>query len=145
MSKNKKESQEKVEDVQQVEQQKEAVAIEDVKITTVNYDLVDSSESKLKRRTNRVKMIKRAIWLTILVLIMTILVVSIVKSFRPDRTTSDSTIPEELYPEGDYNNYLRAKATGCLLYTSDAADDLLCVDLGGRRIIKKKKKQTLNN
>ena len=31
----------------------------------------------------------------------------------------------------------------CLLYTSDAADDLLCVDLGGRRIIKKKK--TNNN
>eukprot|EP00657_Telonema_sp_P-1_P001933 TRINITY_DN14716_c0_g1_i1.p1 TRINITY_DN14716_c0_g1~~TRINITY_DN14716_c0_g1_i1.p1 ORF type:complete len:151 (-),score=46.75 TRINITY_DN14716_c0_g1_i1:72-524(-) len=26
----------------------------------------------------------------------------------------------------------------CLLYTSDAADDLLCVDLGGRRFIKKK-------
>src|SRR5450756_3104860 len=33
-----------------------------------------------------------------------------------------------------------ASAPGpCLLYTSDAADDLLCVDLGGRRIIKKKK------
>ena len=31
--------------------------------------------------------------------------------------------------------------TDCLLYTSDAADDLLCVDLGGRRIIKKKKKK----
>ena len=30
----------------------------------------------------------------------------------------------------------------CLLYTSDAADDLLCVDLGGRRIIKKKRKIT---
>src|SRR5450756_2771722 len=30
----------------------------------------------------------------------------------------------------------------CLLYTSDAADDLLCVDLGGRRIIKKKKIKT---
>ena len=29
----------------------------------------------------------------------------------------------------------------CLLYTSDAADDLRCVDLGGRRIIKKKKKR----
>ena len=28
--------------------------------------------------------------------------------------------------------------TACLLYTSDAADELLCVDLGGRRIIKKK-------
>src|SRR5450756_2765940 len=33
-----------------------------------------------------------------------------------------------------------AKLKDCLLYTSDAADDLLCVDLGGRRIIKKKKK-----
>ena len=31
--------------------------------------------------------------------------------------------------------------TVCLLYTSDAADDLLCVDLGGRRIIKKKKQK----
>src|SRR5659263_132390 len=26
-----------------------------------------------------------------------------------------------------------AQANLCLLYTSDAADDLLCVDLGGRR------------
>ena len=25
----------------------------------------------------------------------------------------------------------------CLLYTSDASDDMQCVDLGGRRIIKK--------
>src|SRR5659263_785238 len=32
----------------------------------------------------------------------------------------------------------------CLLYTSDAADDLLCVDLGGRRIIKKKKTKQQN-
>ena len=29
--------------------------------------------------------------------------------------------------------------SACLLYTSDAADDLPCVDLGGRRTIKKKK------
>ena len=28
--------------------------------------------------------------------------------------------------------------THCLLYTSDAADDMQCVDLGGRQIIKKK-------
>ena len=27
----------------------------------------------------------------------------------------------------------------CLLYTSDAADDMQCVDLGGRRIIKKER------
>ena len=33
----------------------------------------------------------------------------------------------------------KARHYPCLLYTSDAADDLLCVDLGGRRIIKKKK------
>ena len=30
----------------------------------------------------------------------------------------------------------------CLLYTSDAADELLCVALGGCRIIKKKKIKT---
>ena len=30
----------------------------------------------------------------------------------------------------------------CLLYTSDAADERSSVDLGGRRIIKKKNKQT---
>ena len=30
--------------------------------------------------------------------------------------------------------------TACLLYTSDAADDLRCVDIGGRRNIKKKKR-----
>ena len=34
---------------------------------------------------------------------------------------------------------LQAKPTSCLLYTSDAADERSSVDLGGRRIIKKKK------
>ena len=29
-----------------------------------------------------------------------------------------------------------AYSNNCLLYTSDAADDMQCVDLGGRRIIK---------
>ena len=33
-----------------------------------------------------------------------------------------------------------AEALPCLLYTSDAADERSSVDLGGRRIIKKKKK-----
>src|SRR5678815_5896145 len=32
--------------------------------------------------------------------------------------------------------------TPCLLYTSDAADERSSVDLGGRRIIKKKKKRS---
>ena len=42
----------------------------------------------------------------------------------------DTLIPQET-----------AQIKDCLLYTSDAADDLLCVDLGGRRIIKKKKER----
>ena len=33
------------------------------------------------------------------------------------------------------------KLKGCLLYTSDAADERSSVDLGGRRIIQKKKKR----
>ena len=34
------------------------------------------------------------------------------------------------------NVVARVHYTGtCLLYTSDAADDMQCVDLGGRRII----------
>ena len=37
-----------------------------------------------------------------------------------------------LNPAGNLN--------GCLLYTSDAADERSSVDLGGRRIIKKKNK-----
>ena len=32
---------------------------------------------------------------------------------------------------------MREQLLDCLLYTSDAADDMQCVDLGGRRIIKK--------
>ena len=39
-----------------------------------------------------------------------------------------------------YYYQYRNKMRSCLLYTSDAADDLTRVDLGGRRIIKKKKK-----
>ena len=33
----------------------------------------------------------------------------------------------------------RTNIAGCLLYTSDAADERSSVDLGGRRIIKKKR------
>ena len=39
---------------------------------------------------------------------------------------------------GQHEPLFRREIRPCLLYTSDAADDLLCVDLGGRRIIKKK-------
>ena len=38
---------------------------------------------------------------------------------------------------------LRDLINSCLLYTSDAADERSSVDLGGRRIIKKKNNQKL--
>ena len=43
---------------------------------------------------------------------------------------------ESLWVDDDPNN--GGHAWLCLLYTSDAADDMQCVDLGGRRIIKKR-------
>src|SRR5450756_3218992 len=57
---------------------------------------------------------------------------------------SPRTWAPTLYKDEDAAKFREARAESpirfCLLYTSDAADDLLCVDLGGRRIIKKKKK-----
>src|SRR5678816_4103713 len=41
---------------------------------------------------------------------------------------------------GDPERGGAGKSRPCLLYTSDAADERSSVDLGGRRIIKKKKK-----
>ena len=51
----------------------------------------------------------------------------------------------EIYPLGgglayyDYSDFFLYLLVPCLLYTSDAADERSSVDLGGRRIIKKKK------
>eukprot|EP00657_Telonema_sp_P-1_P006404 TRINITY_DN24969_c0_g1_i1.p1 TRINITY_DN24969_c0_g1~~TRINITY_DN24969_c0_g1_i1.p1 ORF type:complete len:192 (+),score=62.11 TRINITY_DN24969_c0_g1_i1:115-690(+) len=45
----------------------------------------------------------------------------------------------EAAPAEGGEHQIKKNDNPCLLYTSDAADDLLCVDLGGRRIIKKKK------
>mgnify|MGYP003377496422 CR=1 FL=1 len=42
----------------------------------------------------------------------------------------------------DYEEQLRRLSHACLLYTSDAADERSSVDLGGRRIIKKKTQMT---
>ena len=61
---------------------------------------------------------------------------------------SDTPVPQEdmdesIFKENNKDNKENAnkKKKGtkniCLLYTSDAADDMQCVDLGGRRIIKK--------
>ena len=40
---------------------------------------------------------------------------------------------------GIYEDWIMENPYDCLLYTSDAADEEDSVDLGGRRIIKKKK------
>ena len=46
--------------------------------------------------------------------------------------------------KNEYNSFGKYKyrtVEACLLYTSDAADERSSVDLGGRRIIKKKKQK----
>ena len=42
-------------------------------------------------------------------------------------------------------NHMLGQFSTCLLYTSDAADERSSVDLGGRRIIKKKNMSSIRN
>ena len=53
----------------------------------------------------------------------------------------DDVNPDKIIKTGIDNMLKSLDPYTCLLYTSDAADDLLCVDLGGRSIMKKKKKK----
>ena len=57
-------------------------------------------------------------------------------------TYSDHKIYVNNQINGAYDVYIASENT-CLLYTSDAADERSSVDLGGRRIIKKKKNRRL--
>ena len=60
-----------------------------------------------------------------------------VEGIRPDvRVTNLSLLGVDWYIQ----RLQKAANTSCLLYTSDAADERSSVDLGGRRIIKKKNK-----
>ena len=57
-----------------------------------------------------------------------------------DRVTKDQAELQLQYlVSGEPNNGKPPMDTACLLYTSDAADERSSVDLGGPRIIKKKK------
>ena len=51
------------------------------------------------------------------------------RGFRAGRTSAGGLVLHSVLVQA------LTRLMGCLLYTSDAADDLLCVDLGGRRII----------
>ena len=59
---------------------------------------------------------------------------------QPGQEYFDPDLFDEREGKVDTFRFFRrvVEQAGCLLYTSDAADDLLCVDLGGRRIIKTK-------
>ena len=61
-----------------------------------------------------------------------------------EMTSTIATTNVVCFGQSDGTAIVSTTGIGCLLYTSDAADDLLCVDLGGRRIIKKKKNQKIN-
>ena len=54
----------------------------------------------------------------------------------PERCQRDGRLPAG----GRLHQERQEDLCGCLLYTSDAADERSSVDLGGRRIIKKKNK-----
>ena len=56
----------------------------------------------------------------------------------PIAMVSESALQAVAHPaKTDFYYFVADGSGGCLLYTSDAADDMQCVDLGGRRIIKK--------
>ena len=60
---------------------------------------------------------------------------------KPEETPELITINQlsERYGPVYFSHKIHAQMSICLLYTSDAADERSSVDLGGRRIIKKKK------
>ena len=68
-----------------------------------------------------------------------------------DRNSIPQDLPEnweeldELADEWDEGEEAGTPKENCLLYTSDAADERSSVDLGGRRIIKKKNKVELRS
>ena len=55
--------------------------------------------------------------------------------------SSDVTLNGLVYRDTDADHTNNLTLSGCLLYTSDAADERSSVDLGGRRFIKKNKKK----
>ena len=63
--------------------------------------------------------------------------ISLIGNPNSGKTTVFNSLTGSRQQVGNWPGVTTDKKT-CLLYTSDAADDMQCVDLGGRRIIKKK-------
>ena len=70
--------------------------------------------------------------------IANVLRIEIRKTFERELPTPSEAPADELL--GPLLTQACASLKACLLYTSDAADERSSVDLGGRRIIKKKKR-----
>eukprot|EP00658_Telonema_sp_P-2_P012729 TRINITY_DN14841_c0_g1_i1.p1 TRINITY_DN14841_c0_g1~~TRINITY_DN14841_c0_g1_i1.p1 ORF type:complete len:113 (-),score=48.80 TRINITY_DN14841_c0_g1_i1:109-447(-) len=65
--------------------------------------------------------------------------VVVLKHKLPKAVNIDATEEDEIAEEEGDDDSVDEEDEDCLLYTSDAADEEDSVDLGGRRIIKKKK------
>src|SRR5665648_1097934 len=65
-------------------------------------------------------------------------VVAVMKNWNRFQSDPNAYISQMKLFTDTYKKYSKV-STSCLLYTSDAADEEDSVDLGGRRIIKKKK------
>eukprot|EP00825_Cyclidium_porcatum_P007320 TRINITY_DN13668_c0_g1_i1.p1 TRINITY_DN13668_c0_g1~~TRINITY_DN13668_c0_g1_i1.p1 ORF type:complete len:206 (-),score=34.99 TRINITY_DN13668_c0_g1_i1:13-630(-) len=70
----------------------------------------------------------------------------VIQFFDSQNSEEDLKMIFDLFDKGNKEKITKddliALSKDCLLYTSDAADDMQCVDLGGRRILKKKKYQS---
>eukprot|EP00831_Metopus_contortus_P028876 TRINITY_DN23878_c0_g1_i1.p2 TRINITY_DN23878_c0_g1~~TRINITY_DN23878_c0_g1_i1.p2 ORF type:complete len:127 (+),score=60.57 TRINITY_DN23878_c0_g1_i1:91-471(+) len=91
-----------------------------VQETGINAEYMGSKLITIRRDGKMKKMLKKKMWLLLMILILMV-------GCADDNNENQSEIARI------------AVTDVCLLYTSDAADDTPCVDLGGRRIIKKKK------
>src|SRR5450756_3111930 len=78
---------------------------------------------------------RRAVWLAASA-VMTTSSSRVCRSSLRSRSVVDGAAHRAGRPVAMARIFARSSALSrtCLLYTSDAADDLLCVDLGGRRI-----------
>ena len=110
------------------------------KLTAIDvFDAIRKSSEKLKREMGKIP------WTVNQAGIRVSNALGNLFSKLEKKTSVVSSIAKGFASIGDYidnidiDNFVAGfRLLVCLLYTSDAADDLLCVDIDGRRLIKKK-------